>query len=194
MLETDKEKEWLFAMAKGDELAFQELYNRYYPGVFQFALGFLENRQEAEDCTAETFIKLWDARSDTQAVKNISSFLFIAIRNACLNCLRNNKRHADHHERIKQLSSHPIESFRQNEITEHLLEFLESEVSKLSDQQRKVLQLHLEGFKNEEIGQLLAVSEKTIRNIKSEALKKLKIGLLEQDLFTLFLLYTLLLK
>jgi RNA polymerase sigma-70 factor (ECF subfamily) len=183
------EQELLQLVATGDTQAYKEIYNRYYPGVFRFALQFVDNRQAAEDSTTETFLKLWQMREQVTAIRSLSSFLFTAIRNTCLTYLRNDRRHAIHHDRIAALSAAPEQELRQHEITESLFLYLEAEVNKLSPQQREVLRLHLQGMKHEEISRTLGVTEKTVRNLKSEAVKKLRLAFVEKELFGLFFLY-----
>ena len=177
-------------VAAGDWQAYEKLYNTCYLGVFRFAMRFLENRQAAEDITTEAFIKLWNARNDLAAVRNVHSFLFTIVRNACLNHLRDLKRHAAHHSRIQEtLSGQSEDSLRQHEIAEEVFRYLDNEIKKLSPQQQAILRYHLEGMKYEEIGNRLGIAVKTVRNLKSEAVKILRVALGKKDLFALFLLY-----
>lgn len=54
-----------------DRVDFETMYDRYYRDVYQFALYFTNNRQEAEDITQDTFIK---AIRKIDTLKDISKF------------------------------------------------------------------------------------------------------------------------
>ena len=45
-----------------DRAAFSDLYHKAHRDVFRYALGFLGDVAQAEDITAETFLKAWDKR------------------------------------------------------------------------------------------------------------------------------------
>lgn len=187
---SDTGSDLLALVAAGDWASYEKLYNTYYLGVFRFAMKFLENRQAAEDITTEAFIKLWNTRDDLAAIRNIPSFLFTIVRNACLNHLRDLKRHAAHHSRIlDSLSGQSEEGLRQHEIAEEVFRYLDNEIKKLPPRQQAILRCHLEGMKQEEISHQLGIAIKTVRNLKSEAVKTLRIALGKKDLFALFLLY-----
>lgn len=186
------DQEILLRVASGDAHAYKHLYNRYYPGVFRFAARFLEDRQAAEDITSEVFIRFWNRRAEMTTVRSIPGFLFAASRNACLNYLRDEKR--NHTRRPLLLPDEPEAMFPPEdpahyEIRETVFSWLETEISKLSPQQKSVLRLHLEGLKHEEISSKLGIAEKTVRNLKSNAVKTLRMAMLEKDLFGLFLLH-----
>lgn len=183
---TDRESELARLIADGDTVAFRQLYDLYYPGVFRFATRFLEDRQAAEDITTESFIWLWTSRAELPAIRSISSFLFTAVRNACLNYIRDHKRHAAHHS---LLQAQTAEAIHPHEVTTEAFRLLEAEISKLTAQQCAVLRLYLEGRKPVEISEQLGIAEKTVRNLKSDAVKALRISLGGKELLTLFLLY-----
>lgn len=182
----DKGTELIRLAAAGDTYAFRQLYDLYYPGVFRFAARFVNDRQVAEDITTESFIKLWTNRAEWTVTRSISSFLFTTVKNASLNHIRDHRRHEAHHA---LLLAQTEEAIYPHEVTTEVFRILEMEIDKLTRQQRAVLQLYLEGKTSDEISQVLGIAEKTVRNLKSEAVKNLRIMLGGKELFTLFLLY-----
>jgi RNA polymerase sigma-70 factor (ECF subfamily) len=60
--------------------AFQELYRRYYPDVYRFALFLTGDHGRAEDLAAETFVRAWIAR-DRIKVATVRAYLFTIAKN-----------------------------------------------------------------------------------------------------------------
>lgn len=75
---------------KQDISAFEELFRRYDRRIFAFFWRLSANRQEAEDGTQETFLRLWKARVRYEPSGKFSTYLFQIAKNHFL------------HEREKQ--------------------------------------------------------------------------------------------
>jgi RNA polymerase sigma-70 factor (ECF subfamily) len=172
-----------------DQKAYEEVYNQHYLSVFRFAKKFVDNRAAAEDITTDVFTKLWSKRVDFSETSGVRSFLFTATRNACLNYLRDEQRHTEIQEELAQLLSPQTENdLLREQIKEKVYQYIQEEIEKLPAKMKTILQLHLQGIKNEEIGKKLDISEKTVRNLKTEAIKLLKIAVLNNELLLLLLL------
>ena len=61
------EKRWLNALAKGDPSALGALYEIYGERIFRYAYRMLGNRSDAEDATAETFLRVLRRSSELRA-------------------------------------------------------------------------------------------------------------------------------
>ena len=61
---------------KQDAFAFEELFRRYEQRIFAFFWRLSANRQEAEDGTQETFLRLWKARVRYEPTGKFSTYLF----------------------------------------------------------------------------------------------------------------------
>ena len=53
-----------------------------------FATRYLGDREEAADVVQETFLKYWNKHTDFDDYRKIKSFLYVVVRHACLNLLR----------------------------------------------------------------------------------------------------------
>lgn len=49
---------------------------------------YLGDREEAADVVQETFLKYWNKHKDFDDYRKIKSFLYVVVRHACLNLLR----------------------------------------------------------------------------------------------------------
>ncbi|PIW10407.1 MAG: hypothetical protein COW37_03335, partial [Caldiserica bacterium CG17_big_fil_post_rev_8_21_14_2_50_35_7] len=54
----DREKKILSEILNGDEVAFDEFYEEYFPKVYKYAYKRVKSREVVEDLTSETFIKV----------------------------------------------------------------------------------------------------------------------------------------
>ncbi len=176
-------------LSKDDRKAFEAVYNQYFLQVFHFSLKFVEDRQIAEDITLETFLKLWDKRSELPASSNLSAFLCTIARNACLNHLRDAERLHNRHQELARRQDNDHYTFEtyadpRSEVYRHLYQ----EIEKLPGRMADILQLSLKGLKNAEIAEHTGISEKTVRNLKTAAIRQLRTRLLKNELLLLMLL------
>jgi RNA polymerase sigma-70 factor (family 1) len=71
-----------------DESAFNELYKHYVVKLYQFAYSFLDDREAGEEIVNDVFVKIWLGRQKLDSVRNLQVYLYVAVKNACLNHLR----------------------------------------------------------------------------------------------------------
>ncbi len=153
---------------QGNTRAFTAIYNIYYPRLFNFAKRMVDNRQEAQDITAETFVKLWRLHPNFPTHDKIRAFLFVTARNACYDYLKYNaKENSQQKELINQLLPETDQVMLRDEIKADVLDHIYTEIEKLPQQCKAVFTLsYLEGRKNNEIAELLQITDKTVRNQK----------------------------
>lgn len=85
------EKRWLSALAKGDPSALGGLYEMYGERIFRYTYRMLGNRTDAEDATAETFLRVLRRSSELRADGAFRTWLFRIARNLCIDKLRQHK-------------------------------------------------------------------------------------------------------
>lgn len=176
------ENELLQQLAKGDANAFRVVYDHFYLPVFRFAQQFTKHHQTAEDIATDSFLKLWEKRSGFTEWNKVKSFLFTTVRNACLNYLRDTKRHEQHHDQLRQITTLETEyDLTHHPVAERMYAYLEEEISRLPEKLKNILLLQLQGHTNTEIAAKMGLAEKTVRNLKVDAIKALRIALLMKD-------------
>ncbi|MDN5289463.1 MAG: polymerase sigma-70 factor [Mucilaginibacter sp.] len=72
----------------GDEAAFNELYALHEAKLYSFAYSLLDDREVAQEIVNDVFLKIWIGRQNLPQVKNLSVYLYVLIKNACLNHIR----------------------------------------------------------------------------------------------------------
>lgn len=85
------EKRWLAALAKGDPSALGGLYEMYGERIFRYTYRMLGNRTDAEDATAETFLRVLRRSNELRADGAFRTWLFRIARNLCIDKLRQHK-------------------------------------------------------------------------------------------------------
>ena len=75
-----------------DEKALKSLFDIFYGKLVEIAKFFVEDQFAAQDIVSEVFIKLWKNRSNLADVKNVSSYLFVAVKRQAFNTLRDSKK------------------------------------------------------------------------------------------------------
>jgi RNA polymerase sigma-70 factor (ECF subfamily) len=173
---------------KGDAKAFAYIYDLYYGRLIFFAKRLIEDEQEAEDIVSGVFIKLWQKHTDFDSLPNIKAFLYIAVRNACLDFLRHAKRQAANKKDFLYWSEDREEEILYLMLRTELLHEIATEIEKLPESYRAVCRLSFfEGLPNDQIAERLQLSVKTVRNIKALAVKQIQMVFLRKKLL-LFIL------
>ncbi len=175
-------------LSANDSRAFEDIYNYYFPEVINFSLKYLGDRQAAEDITIETFVKLWDRRTAIAPDSNLRGLLYTIARNACLNHLRNEERLLRRHQELARLEEAAATAGDITTIRTDIYHRLYQEIALLPGKMPQIMQLSLKGLRNNEIADLTGISEKTVRNLKTEAIKQLRTKLLKQELLFLLIL------
>jgi RNA polymerase sigma-70 factor (ECF subfamily) len=85
------EKRWLTALAQGDPSALGGLYEMYGERIFRYTYRMLGNRTDAEDATAETFLRVLRRSAELRADGAFRTWLFRIARNLCIDKMRQHK-------------------------------------------------------------------------------------------------------
>lgn len=85
------EKRWLNALANGDPAALGALYEMYGERIFRYSFRMLGNRSDAEDATAETFLRVLRRSGELRADGAFRTWIFRIARNLCIDRMRQHK-------------------------------------------------------------------------------------------------------
>jgi len=83
----------LLALQRGESAALNRLVERWQRPLHHFAYRYLQNRADAQDLVAETFVRLYQQRMRLRADTKLSAWLFTALSNLCHNHHRWKRRH-----------------------------------------------------------------------------------------------------
>jgi RNA polymerase sigma-70 factor (ECF subfamily) len=178
---------------KGQQAAFTELYERYQPAIFYFVRKFVSDIGQAEDITAETFIKLWVRRQNFDNEKSISSYLHVTARNSSIDWIRTEKKQDENKEQLLILLKQEQYDSLQDDVKAEVLRLIKAEIEKLPKKIKRVFILsYIDGKSNDEIAALLKINNQSVRNHKTRALTLIRLAIAGKH--WLFLLLTFLYK
>jgi len=83
---------YIHLLKEGDTNAFAVLVDRYKDMVFTLSLKMLKNREEAEEVSQDTFVKVYKSISKFNGESKFSTWIYKVAFNTCLDRLRKNKR------------------------------------------------------------------------------------------------------
>lgn len=164
----------------GDAAAFQELYQLHKKSVFSIVHLRLPDLDDAKDVVQEIFLELWLKRESLSAIRDFKPYLYVLSRNHVISAYRKKNIQLKNEgflvEGLNTLDYSAEEKAIARELHEQISEIVES----FPETTRQCYHLSKnEGRKNGEIADILNISEKTVRNNISDALKRLRLSLRE---------------
>ncbi|GAA3979237.1 RNA polymerase sigma factor [Hymenobacter antarcticus] len=85
---TSEEAALLRALARDDEQAFAEIYQRYWDELHAHACRKLDCPHEAEEVVQDLFVALWNKRHSAPLIQQLNAYLFTALKYRVIDCLR----------------------------------------------------------------------------------------------------------
>lgn len=157
----------------GEMEAFQELHNRHAAKVYGFLSKKLSSTSHADDVFQETFLRLHRFRNKYDSSFPFLPWLFTLCRNAMLDSLRKQKVRGKREVSLEETTARDDSGSLWNE--EQQPAALRSYLDSLSEREREVLSLHLEGgYSFQEVGARLRITPANARKLSSRAIQKLK--------------------
>ncbi len=176
------------------------LYERYKTSIFNYLYHFLGDKHNAEDCTQDVFIHLYQKASLYSPSSKFSSWLYRMAKNLALDTLRRNKvrRAASFDARVEESeagseTSTGLENFlksqapdaRETMASEELKQILRKGLLKLNEKDREVILLcDIQGLPHSQVGEILGYPAKTVTVKLYRARQRLAkvLGLTQDDL------------
>jgi RNA polymerase sigma-70 factor (ECF subfamily) len=82
------EEQLLSRVAKADETAFSELYQRYELILFNYLLRMVHEREAAEDLLQEVFVAIWNGAGRFRGHSSVKTWIFHIAHNQAVSWLR----------------------------------------------------------------------------------------------------------
>lgn len=173
---TDQEASIINQIIGGDTQAFSVLVDVYKDLVFTLAIRMLKNREEAEEVSQDTFIKIYKALPKFKGESKLSTWIYKVAYNTCLDQIKKNNRRYD---------EVAIDSFSENQIKtlDNALDALEEKeqqqtiqdcLQKLTSKDSFLLTLfYFEELSLEEISKVVNMEANTVKVNIHRARKRL---------------------
>jgi RNA polymerase sigma-70 factor (family 1) len=169
------ERELLQKIAKGDEIAFKNVFELYKSKVFSFVLKFVHSKADAEEIVQETFTTIWQKRSSLPEIEHPRNYIYTIVRNKTYTYL---KKASKNQAFLAQLWAN---MHLENNDIEDQLDLKDSKLliklglKQLSNQKQLIFNLSREeGLSHEEIAEKVGLSKSRVKNIIVDVLKHLR--------------------
>src|SRR3954454_1754026 len=176
------EHELVAAVRRGDERAFETLYERYQRRIYAFVLGMVKDHGRAEDVTQEVFVSALRRMRATERPIAFKPWIYEMAKNACIDAFRRSRRaeelsydvdeglSAPDHRGLAGADATPDAALAAKEE----LQTLCGAVGGLSDAHREILVMReLEGLSYREIGERMGMSRPAVESTLFRARRRL---------------------
>jgi RNA polymerase sigma factor (sigma-70 family) len=161
----------------GHDESLGELYTYYYSSLIMITYKYTQNTEKGKDIVGFVFEKLLGINhSKRQTIflhptKGLYPLLISIIKNKALDDLKQHKVREEIKKQVVSLTNAISTNSIFNRFEEDAIKQL---LYNLPKREQEILELHLQGFKNEEIANQLNISYNTVRNTLHSAKKRVK--------------------
>ncbi|MCD6427979.1 MAG: sigma-70 family RNA polymerase sigma factor [Caldisericaceae bacterium] len=178
-MEKSEEKKLIERLKSGDKDAFNEFYNLFFDKVYRYAYKRVKNREQAEDITSETFLRVIKGLKNFETRMNggLDIWMYTIERNLIRDFFRKNMgvEILPFEEKWNLLLQPPIDdpyiTIERNEIDR----IVKESMNELNERYKTVLKCRFyKGMSIKEVASNLGISEANVKVLQFRALKKLK--------------------
>jgi len=169
------DQELIQAIVKGDRQAFSTLYERYAERVYNTAISYAKNSEEAQDITQEVFVKIHRSAASFKGNAAVNTWVYRIVVNTSLNHLDKQKRKKDTESYDEQYDradfNHPGVLLENKENAAALF----AVIDQLADQQKTAFILSfVEELPRQEVADIMKTSLKAVESLLQRAKQNLR--------------------
>jgi len=162
-------------IANDDQLAYRQLFIQFHTKLSRFVMGFTKNKELTDEIVSDVFINIWRRRKNIEEIKNLKLYLYVSAKNITFNYLK--KLHRENLADLDTVEIEPEDPFADPGaamITREMNLKLKAAINDLPPRCKLIFTLIKEdGLTYKQTAQLLGISESTVDNQISIALKKI---------------------
>lgn len=139
--------------------------------LYRTAFKILENEEDAEDAVQETFLKLWNVRSQVFAANNPGGFAMQVAKNCSLDRLKQRKVSTEPEEHLLPSGNTPLNVVEEQDAVRVVKQIIDC----LPELQRAIIRMRdIEGYEIEEIADITGTLPSAVAMNLSRARKKVR--------------------
>lgn len=164
------------SVSEDNRSAFNMLYQVYYDEVFRFAYYFLKNKEACREVVSDVFFSVWQSRKRLKDITNLEAYFYIVTRNESMRYLSKSRSYdmLSLDDIPIQLEDHGSSSPEEKLVDSEIETLLTQVINELPEKCRLIfLMARQEGLKPKEIGEILSISESTVRVQMKIAVEKI---------------------
>lgn len=167
------EKLWSLYL-KGDELALEQIYRRYYPLLWNYGCRLSHNQDLIQDCIQNLFMKLMSKSRNLSDTPSVKGYLLKAFRNNLLDHLEKEEKHNEFIFIDEIPETHHTTTEEESALKEDINN-LSQAFQQLSTKQKEILYLfYIKGISHKEISNILNINYQSSKNRLSQSLVQLR--------------------
>ncbi|MNK94846.1 ECF RNA polymerase sigma factor SigL [compost metagenome] len=159
----------------GNKHAYEVIYDRYWQILFRFSRKMLQDENAAKDVVQEVFTTFWIKLSEISINPPLAAFLYTLTRNKILDMIKHSKVETRYLDSLKQVASLSEALPDRMYVEKELYDQIEKEISHLPEKTRIIFEMSRKQYKSsQQIADELSISQKTVRNQISNAIRILR--------------------
>jgi RNA polymerase sigma-70 factor (family 1) len=160
-----------------DQMAFKEIYCRYWKMIFEAAYRRLGSREIAKELVQTVFLRIWEKRHIIN-IAHLQSYLQTAIKNSVINYIESTVVHKKYLQHVMDTNAGACNTAEASVSLHELSQAIEKAIGMLPEKTRHVFRLsRFHNLSIREIAASLNISEKAVEYHITQSLKTLRIYL-----------------
>lgn len=162
----------------GDRVAYEQMFKQHYTSLVRFARDIVKDTDTAEDMVQEVFVKIWERKENIHITTSLKAYLYMAVKNHCLNKLRIEQKHAFMDDSLADDLRFSSNNNDEESNTIKLEQHIKDALDKLPPRCALIFKLsRFEHKTYKEIAEVLELSVKTVENQMGKALQLMRTNL-----------------
>lgn len=164
----------LEAVNEKKEELWPEVFGYYYAALCSYAERLVQDSVIAEDLVQDILLYVWNCKRKFIQIEELTNYLYRATYNRSMMWLRHEKCKSKYLNRLMEENGPEFDEMFIETIREELLRQLFLYIDELPSEQRKVIQMSVEGLTVHEIAEKLGISVNTVKTHKKRSFKQLR--------------------
>ena len=191
--ENMKLEDLLLLAKKGDGRAFEQIVLQTERAVYNLALSIVKKKEDAEDVTQETYLRLWRAASELKLESSLKLYILRTARNLAFDLIRKNSKRdeidtvildAEGEFEIDIADDSPDSRPDESYLRKIEKEVVRQSIEELPSAAREIIVLRdIEGLSYTEIAEMLGLAEGTLKSKLFRARERLRKIILSKKIF-----------
>ena len=182
---TYSDEELAERILEGDEVAYMEVYDRYFGIIYAFSRKMLQDDDQAQDITQDIFLTLFEKMGSLQ-VRSLRAYLYQSARYALIDHSRKQQSRVSYMTGLADYYARGVWTTDDAIIENELHLQIEKQIDQLPAKMRTIFELSRKShLSNKEIAAKIGISEGTVRLQIHHAISRLRSRL---TIFFLFFL------
>lgn len=146
--------------------------------LFRLAKSMLRSVEAAQDAVQDLSVKLWEKRDQLDEVENVPGFTMRAMRNLCLDIIRQHKDEDELPPEYEYVELNPHQRIEQKDMANRIRGMIDN----LPELQRTIIRMRdVEGMEISEIAYVTSITENAVAVNLSRARQKIRENIMHEQ-------------